>query len=330
MCGKRSSLVDYLGEAHTKEEKFNLTYLALKVRLGILEVSNDPFPDPYNMELLPAEESLSETLASFAGIALKYLGNGLFALGERTFEVIRNQTEQTFLSYPSMVTSWKSRVWKNARDINGRTFDGYKTNVVPHADMIKRIQAVEAIHKALENVAKIYNAPVSKNSDNWTTPECEKAIVAMERIGYQARNYDFLNSVSKTYATARKNQPIYLHGYTPKRILDLLVRCEKLAQYGDKKHVAQFEADYLKCTDDLEAFEIDTLEKSAVSSDDGKVVAKADALTVERDHESKIRAARLWWLAHFLKAAYAVTSDILKDMKTLATVTERSVQKTED
>lgn len=324
MSGKHSALSKYVGKPRNQDEQFNHTYLLLKIRLGLLETSQDPF------SLQPAEESLSETLASFAGVALKYLGNGLFSLGERTFEIIRNQTEHVFLSYPSMVTNWKSRVWKHARDINGRTFDGYKVNVVPHADMIKRIQAVEAIHKALENVAKIYNAPVSKTDDSWTTPDCEKAITAMERIGYQARNYDFLNAVSKTYAKARKNQPIYLHGYTPKRILDLLVRCEKLAQYGDQKYITKFEADYLKCTDDLEAFEVATLEKSAPADADDAAIEKVDKATMERDHESKIRAARLWWLAHFLKAAYAVTSDILKDMQALANVTERSVQKTED
>lgn len=316
--------------AVTAEDHFNATYLNLKARLGILELGADQYPDPItglvSMEVARGNEALTDTLASFAGIALKYLGNGLFALGERTFEMIRNQTEKRFLSYPSMVTNWKSRVWSNARSIDGKEFDAYKVDVVPHAELIKRIQAVEAVHKALDNVSAIVNAPVAKNSDDWTTPECDKAIQAMEKIGFKAKNYDFLNTVSKTYAGARKKQPLYLHGYTPKRILDVLTRCEKLASYGDPKYIEKFEETYLSQTDKLEDYEADTDLKSAEVTDKGDVKNKKEIEM--REHESKIRAARLWWLAHFLKAAYTVTSDILRDAETLATATSRTLSKT--
>lgn len=298
------------------KDTFSSTYLAMKVKLGMMDIQPEIIACPDTGKFMSSKvgcEALSDLLASWAGVALQYLGDGLYFLGERVFESLRNQTEKSFLSYTSVLTNYKSRVWKNARDLDGQRFDAYKLSVVPYDGLVKRIAAVEAIHKALESVNSIYNAPIG-NTDDWSTSETEKAINAMERIGYQARHYDFLNTVSKKYAESRKKQPLYLHKYTPKNLLALITRCEKLANYADPKYIDNFEQKYLSCTAKLEEFE----EKTATD----------DLPPVElkrREHESKIRAARLWWLAHFLKATHAVTSDVFSDIEKLALATERCI-----
>lgn len=300
----------------TVDEIFRQQYLALKIKLGMFEIEGDMAPDPETGHIMYTQaacESLSETLATFAGVALRYVGDGLLFLGDRVFESLRNGAEKNFLSYQQICVNYKNRVWKNARDLDGTKFDAYTVNVVPHKELSKRLTAVEKVCKVLNNVDSIYSAPVKKNSADWTTPECNAAIKAMEDIGFQARNYDFLATVSKTYANARKNQPLYLHQYTPKNIMDLIDRCERLSTYSDPKYIDKFEEKYGKCTDKLQDFELDTAEK-----DDEEV-------TAARDHESKVRAARLWWMAHFIRAVYTVMKDIFSDIEKLTLATERCI-----
>lgn len=325
---RSKSFLRQAGLPTSKEEAFNKIYLATKIKLGIIDETM--FRPSFDAETgyTPAisTEGLVDSLLDFANLALKYLGHGLYALSERTFDAIRTQSEKIFMSYPTMVTTWKSRIWENSRDIDGRKFDAYVINVVPHAVMVKRINAVEQVHKALNSISSIYNAPIPKTSDDWTTPECTKAIAAMEKIGFDAGSLDMLGSMSKQYENARKKQAMYLHGYTPKRLLDIMTRCEKLAEYGDVKYVERFEEQYLKHVDALEDDESDTFSKKIEEDAPDTIKTKAKTSKInQEEHEEKIRAARLWWLAHFLKAAYQVTTDILKDVEVLMTATSRCV-----
>lgn len=322
-----------IGKGVTPEERFPQIYQAMKIKLGMIDVSPDPYPDPETgitgekYLTRAGQEELMDSLVSFANLALRYLGAGLFMLGERTFNSVRRISEKRFMNYKSMMTNWKSRVWKNARSIDGQAFDAYTCTIVPHAEMVKRIQAVESIHKLLSNISGIYNANVPKNSDEWSTPECDKAIANLEKIGFKAKNLDMLNTISKQYANARKKQPLYLHGYTPKRILELMTRCEKLAEYGDEKYIQSFEDTYLKYSNQCEEFEDETSQKSFDNDLKEEPNPKTKKELQEREHESKIRAARLWWLAHFLKAAYTITGDILADIETLSIACERTMGK---
>ena len=325
----QKALLQAIGNSTTKEDTFKERYLAMQIKLGIVDIAPDPYPCPetgYCMKDHVATEGLMDALSSFANLALKYLGDGLMTLADRTFSSIRTTAEKRFMNYASMMTAWRARVWKNSREIDGRKFDAYVVNVVPHAVMVKRIQAVEAVHKALSNIGGIYNAPVRKNSDDWTTPECEKAITALGNVGIDASSLDMLSTMSKQYDRARKKQPLYLHGYTPKRILDIMTRCEKLAEYGDASYISKFEETYLKHTDTLEDKEQDTTMKRLGEDLSEKELKNLD----EDEHENRIRAARLWWLAHFLKAAYQVTSDILADVEVLMKATERTLADEEE
>lgn len=303
-----------------REDHFRKTYLALKIHLGMMDLDDAFLEDKdtgHNMCTKAACEDFSQTLVTFAGVALKYLGNGLVFLGERVFSSLRNQAEKTFLNYNQILTNYKTRVWKSARELDGEKFDSYQVNVVPYDQLSKRISAVEAVHRILEKVDSIYSAPIGSN-DSWVTPECDRAISAMEKIGFQARHYDFLTSVSKTYATARKKQPLYLHKYTPKNIMGLIDRCEKLAKYADMKYIEDFESKYNKCTDKLEKYELTT-----------DLNEFSDKELEQRNHELKIRAARLWWVAHFIKAVYTVTTDIFADIEKLANAAERCIAASE-
>lgn len=321
------SFLRQAGLPTSQEEAFNKIYLATKIKLGI--INEAMFRPSFDAETgyTPAisTEGLVDSLLDFANLALKYLGHGLYALSERTFDSIRTQSEKIFMSYPTMVTTWKSRIWENSRDIDGRKFDAYTIKVVPHAVMVKRINAVEQVHKALNSIGAIYNAPVPKTSDDWTTPECAKAISALEKIGFDAGSLDMLGTISKQYENARKKQAMYLHGYTPKRLLDIMTRCEKLAEYGDIKYVQRFEEQYLKHVDSLEDDESETSTKKIEEDPDTAQTKSKTSKIAQEEHEEKIRAARLWWLAHFLKAAYQITTDILSDVETLMTATSRCV-----
>ncbi len=322
---KAKAFLSSAGLPTSDQEAFSRIYLATKIKIGIInektfEMSTD---SETGYTPLQGTEGLIDSLMDFAGLTLKYLGHGLYALSERTFDSIRVQAEKSFMSYPSMVTTWKSRVWENARDIDGRKFDAYTLKVVPHAVMVKRIHAVEQVHKVLSSISAIYNAPVSKRNDDWTTPECTKAITALDKIGIDAGSLDMMNEVSKQYDSARKKQPMYLHGYTPKRILDIMTRCEKLAEYGDTKYISKFEDQYLSHVDTLEDKEANT-SMAKMEEEETKLTKKSKQIE-EDEHEEKVKAARLWWLAHFLKAAYQITSDILKDVELLMTATSRCV-----
>ena len=71
-----------------KEEAFNKIYLASKIKLGIInnttfQASTDP-ETGYTPSI--GTESIMESLMDFANLALRYLGHGLYALGE-PFEV---------------------------------------------------------------------------------------------------------------------------------------------------------------------------------------------------------------------------------------------------
>lgn len=334
-AAQQQAYLKMLGKPTDPEQLFKESYLALRVKLGMFNLTLDPFPDPEtgktSADMLGAgHEELMESLMNLANLALRYLGGGLYILGERTFSSVRRMSEKKFLNYKDVMTTWKNRVWKNTRDLDGRKFDAYTLSVVPHAEMVKRIQAVESIHKLLNNVSGIYNAAVSKSSDDWMTPDCEKAINNLEKIGFHAKHLDMLNTVSKQYANSRKKQSLYLHGYTPKRILDLMSRCEKLAEYGDEKYIKQFEDTYLKFTDQCETFEEETVSKQTELSEKDELTAKEKKELDERQHESKIRAARLYWLAHFLKAAYVITGDILSDIEALSVAVERCISKEEN
>lgn len=304
----------------SEEDIFNRTYLAIKIKLGMMEIGEDLLPDRdtnHTMYTKAGCEDLSQTMLTFAGVALKYLGNGLAFLAERVFKLLRNQAEKSFMNNQQILTNYKTRVWKSARDLDGVKFDATQVNVVPYDQLVKRVAAVEAVHRALEKVDSIYSAPVSSN-DSWVTAECERAISAMEKIGFQARHYDFLTTVSKTYATARKKQPLYLHKYTPKNIMGLIDRCERLSKYMDPDYISSFEDKYEKCTDKLNIYELNT---------DLKDFSEKEV--EQREHDAKIRAARLWWVAHFVKAAYTVTNDIFADIEKLANATERCVATSE-
>lgn len=331
---KAEALLSVQGLPKNANERFTAEYLHMKCRLGMIDVTPDPYPDPEtgitgaHFATNIGREDLLESLINLTSIGLKYLGGGLFSLGERTFSAIRRQSERRFMNYKDMMVAWRSRVWKNVRNIDGEEFDAYVINVVPHAEMIKRIQAVEAIHKLLGNISGIYNAPVPKSGVDWSTPECDKAIAQLEKIGIKAKNLDMLNTVSKQYAQARKKQPLYLQGYTPKRILDLMNRCEKLAEYGDPTYIKNFEEKYLGLSDKTEELESKADEKSMdYTSNEEGMTAKEKKEVEAMDNEAKIKAARLWWLAHFLKAAYAITVDILEDVERLSVAVERCISR---
>ena len=331
---KAEAFLSSQGLPKNEDERFAAVYTHMKCRLGMIDVTPDPYPDPEtgltgaHFAADVGREDLLESLINLTSIGLKYLGGGLFSLGERTFSAIRRQSERKFMNYKDMVVAWRGRVWKNARNIDGEEFDAYVVNVVPHAEMVKRIQAVEAIHKLLGNISGIYNAPIPKNGIDWSTPECDKAIAQLEKIGVKAKNLDMLNTISKQYAQARKKQPLYLHGYTPKRIMDLMNRCEKLAEYGDPRYIKSFEEKYLGLSDKTEELETkaDEKEMEYTSSENG-ITEKEKKEVMEMDNEAKIKAARLWWLAHFLKAAYAITVDILEDVERLSVAVERTISK---
>ena len=341
------SFLELQGEPTSDKEIFNQKYLATKIHIGMFDLSADPFPDPatdrisrevvyrIDEEHLPVskrtgQESLTESLTEFAAVTLKYASAGLFYLGNRTFNFIRAQSEKKFLNYNTVMVRWKSRVWKNARNIDGREFDAYQLNIVPHAEMVKRIYTVELIHKCLSNISGIYNAPIKKNSDDWATPECTKVITQLEKIGFKAKHLDENGGISKQYAESRKKQPLYLHGYTPKRIMDLLTRCEKLASYGDEKYINEFEKKYLAYGDALEDYDSDTEDKKFELEEKGK--EKGESYTRKelqeiehRKNESRVKSARMWWLAHFLKVAYVITGDIIADMEKLMRATENTL-----
>lgn len=298
------------------DDEWNRIYLALKIRLGMMDVTPDLLPDQdtgYQMGLQSGCEDLNSALVTFAGMAVKYLGNGLSFLSDRIFTALRNNAETTFLSYSQILTNYKIRVWKNARDLDGEKFDAYMLKVVPYDQLCKRVTAVEAVHKALSSVKAIYDSTIP-TTNSWMTPECDRAIAAMERIGFQARHYEFLSNVSKVYGDARKKQPLFMHKYTPKGILGLIDRCDKLTQYADPKYIQDFQDKYESCLEALDKFELTT------EMDDLSEKEKAS-----REHELKIKAARLWWIAHFAKAAYTVTTDIFADIGKLATATERCI-----
>ena len=44
-----------------------------------------------------------------------------------------------------------------------------------------------------------------------------------------------------------------------------------------------------------------------------------------RKNESRVKSARMWWLAHFLKVAYVITGDIIADMEKLMRATENTL-----
>lgn len=306
------------------------------LRTGAINIKQDDVPDPdtgyttaMQKDISIGNEELIAKLTDFAGLALKFLGNGLFNLANSTFDGLCHRGEKLFYNYPALITSWKSRVWKCSRNIDGQKFDAYTVYVSPHAELIKRIQVMEAVHKTISDISGIYNAPISKG-DNWETPECERVLTALKKVGIFIEGKADFSSVGKQYNATKKKQPLFLHGYTPKRIIDILTRCDKIVSYASKSHIEKLQNTYFKYVDKIDNFEIDTDDKEFNIDAENDASNKDYREVEDRRRENRIRSARLWWLAHFLKIGYVLMEEIINDIEILVKATESCVSKNAD
>lgn len=300
-------VISVLNNGEHPNREFIETYLALKIKLGYYTI-------------LEGQEGFVDILAKFAGFALKSFGRGLFTVARATFNTITLKSEKTVKSYKKTLEIWKDRVWVNARSVDGVKFDDYVIKIVPYKVLKDRINAVLAIHKALENVEAIMNAPVA--SDNyWLTNECQKAIDYMSKIGFNAKNYNMLtDELSNSYKNAEIKQPIFLHKYTLNNIMGLLNHVDKIVNYASPKYIREYQEKFEDCTYDLDEKEGDILLKEG---DDDSV--KNDKIVAKDKYELAMRSSRMWWIIHFIKAAYFVTNDIFKDIEKLVIVSEKCI-----
>lgn len=306
---KYNRIVSVMNNYEHPEREFIETYIALKIKLGYVDI-------------LPGNEGISDILTRFAGKAVKSFGHGLAFVAGRTFNIIRNQAIKAFNDYKHILAIWKTKVWKNSRLIDGNKFDAYTIRMVPYAILKDRINAVLAIHQALEHVKTILDAPVQANN-NWLTTDCQKAIDVMAKIGYNATDFNMLDdSLSSMYNKASLKQAIFLHKYTLNNIMGLFDYVEKIANYADPKYIKAYEEKFELCTDKLNEDEEDILHKEMEDTEDTK-----EKEIVKDKYELSMRSSRMWWIIHFIKAAYKVTNDIFKDMERLTIISERCISK---
>lgn len=263
-------------------------------------------------------EGFSDTLALLAGHAIKYVGNGLSFLITRTFVNIKESATKRLLSYKDTLHAYKSTVWRNARDIDGEKFDEYELKVVPYAVMVKRINAIIAMHRVISNVSGIYKSDVDMKTDIWYTPECRVAIQKMNDIGISAD--EVVNSVDAgptKYELAAIRQPMALHKYTVKNIMEIIGKFNEVTQYLSSSYIENMMKKFNTCTTLLETYEAETDTNVELSEEDISA----------REHEAKIRAARVWWLSHFLTSVYRVSTDVMRDIEKIVGATTRCVVK---
>lgn len=297
-----------LRAGYDPDREFAQIYLALKYHLGY-------------MTFAPGDESLADPLAKFALFTLKSFGHGLAFVADRVFNLLRRKTEKTLLSYTNTTGVWKSRVWKNLRNIDGVKFDDYMLSVPPYAVLKDRVNAVLAIHQALANVTGIYDGSVAQGN-YWLTTDCQKAIDAMAKIGFDARNHDILvESISETYKRATIRQSMFMHKYTLKNIMELFNKVQQIAEYASPAYIEKYQKKFDACIDKLNDAEGAIIE----DDNDEKLTEKEKAA---REYEISMRAARLWWITHFIRSAYLVTSDIFTVLEKLTAVTEKCIATT--
>lgn len=301
-------------------DSYNAALVHFKTYFGLYDTSFELLPDPEdpenkNQELFSSVEGVTDILFELSGSALRYISSSLYTISLRLFESLRTSTEQTFLNYATTLHTWKDRIWKNLRQVDGNKFDEQVINVMPYNVMTKQLKAIETIHTALSSVSAIYDKDVKKNSDDFLTPECNTAISALENAGYIIDDLDVMKNISAPYLKARVKQSIYLHKYTIKNVLTILDRFGKVARYSDSKYIDKLEDKFGVCIDKLQAYEETTATSDTLSKDE----------IDDRKHITKARTARLWWYAQFIKAAYTMSNDIYNDFKKLSLAVERSI-----
>lgn len=301
------------GEGDTPETKFCKEYLALKYKLGYLY-------------LLPGQESLGSILGKFAAKALRSFAHGLGSLVSVVFKGVRNIGEKSVFKYKDLLGIWKTRVWKQARYVDGNKFDNYMVKVPPYKILNDRVMAIATIHQAIGNINTIFNESVAQGN-YWLTSDCQKAINAMAKIGYNARHHDMMiDGVSAAYKRAAIRQSMYLHKYTLKNIMSLLDKMSKIIDYADPTYLQELEEKLNILIDKVNDQEGEILSDRIDNDDDKKISPKQ---TVEKEYNIKMRAARLWWMTHFVRSAYIVTLDVVNDLEKLVKATENCIS-TED
>lgn len=299
------------GEGDTPESLFCKEYMALKYKLGYLYIQ-------------PGMEGLGDILGRFAVKALRSFAHGLGSLVGVVFKGVRNIGEKSIFKYKDLLGIWKTRVWKDARNVDGVKFDNYVIKVPPYQILNARVMAIATIHQAIGNINTIFNESVA-SGNYWLTSDCQKAINAMAKIGYNARHYDMMvDGVSASYKRSSIRQSMYLHKYTLKNIMSLLDRMSKIIDYADPSYLQDLEDKLSKLIDKVNDQEGEILSDRLDDddTDDKKVSPKQ---TVEKEYNVKMRAARLWWVTHFVRSAYIVTLDVVNDLEKLVKATESCV-----
>lgn len=291
-----------LNNGEHPDREFIEVYTALRIKLGY-------FP------LLEGQEGFVDILSKFAGFTIKSYGHGLSTVSNNVFNSISRSSKKSLDQYKARLGIWKETVFKNARSVDGNKFDNYVVRIVPYKVLKDRVNAVLTIHQALENVKGIMNAPV-KYDNYWLTNECQEAIDAMTKIGFNARNYNMLdNSVSSAYKKAEVKQAIFLHRYTLNNMMKLFNYVDKIAEYASPKYINEYKNKFEDCTDKLDETEVTILEKEM---DDPE---EKNTKKINKDkYELAMRSSRMWWIIHFIRSAYLVTTDIFSTMELLAKI----------
>ena len=269
----------------------------------------------FDLQLTSAAEEFGDTAKDVVVSGLKYISKKLGYLVTRLLHSMRNVAEKAFSRYESIMFRWNKRLSSNISNIDSVAFENRKISVVPREVLLARIDAIHKVHHLLDNIGQVCESQIRQGSNDFRTSEIMSAFRAMSDIGFDANRYNLVKQVSSLYDDAREHATLENLGYSTSELPTIISRISGIAKYANSSDVKKLNLRFVAYADKLTEYE-----KSIKEQEDLSFEEKEELL-----HTVDIKIARLWWIAHFIKAAYVVTGDIVIDILKICKTAEQCI-----
>lgn len=270
---------------------------------------------------LPKIEDLSigeESLFDTDTLHFKNIILSLANIAQSLFVSLTLTIEKILKKYELILNKYQQILLPNIQNIDTTKFETSTAKIVPHHILQTRLQSLKKVYSLLNNVDTVISYPAS-NSNSWSTPHIEQAFTSLLDIGFDANKLNLIKKVSTSYDAKRVRQSLSEAGYSEQDISGLIGEVREFTPYVTQSYTRNLNKKLSSLSDSL------IKQKEALDND--SVKSESQKILENKTISNKIM--RLWWISHFIKAAYTIASDILDDIVTICKIALRSINQGE-